>query len=70
MAHQSVPSFNSNVHPIFQQLLDNLVATQIQRVNRILGSCCYDRCRDDAQVSDLETGCGYCRSHFREVSRG
>ena len=67
MAHQTVPSFHPHVHPFFAQLFNNLMSTQIARVNRVMGSCCFDRCQADADVSDLETGAGYCRSHFREV---
>lgn len=64
---KTVVPFTPHVHPIFQQLFDNLLSTQIQRVNRVLGSCCFDRCQANADLCDLETGCGYCLRHFREV---
>ena len=36
MAHATLPSHNSNVHPIFQPILDNIVGQEIARVDRIL----------------------------------
>lgn len=67
MAHATLPVFS---HPGFQQLIDAVLIHEVHRVEGILGTCCYDRCPDDAEVSELETGCGYCPSHFRMVSRG
>jgi len=70
VAHQTVPLSNSHVHPIFQELFNNLMKHEILHVERILGSCCFDRCQAQADVCDIDTGMGYCRTHFREVHRG
>jgi hypothetical protein len=67
MAARTVPV---SLHPVFQQLFDHLLIHEVHRVEGILGSCCYDRCQHEAEVSEVETGIGYCPSHFREVSRG
>jgi hypothetical protein len=67
MAQSNLPALSPLLFP---QLLDALLTEEIHRVEGILGSCCYDRCQHEAEVSEVETGIGYCPSHFREVSRG
>ena len=62
-------------HPIFPQLAELLLASEIRRVEQVLGSCNFSNrqasCREKAVVSDLETGCGYCLMHFgQEVDLG
>jgi hypothetical protein len=63
---------NSHVHPLFQQILGNLMTFEIKRVDYVLalsefGSCCGDRCPNLASICDCETGCGYCEFCYREV---
>lgn len=83
MAHQSVPAFNSHVHPTFAQLLDNLLNAQIAHVNRTLSLCTHESpeshvgacdggfpCHDQATVCELTSGQELCLTHFQEVKRG
>ncbi len=71
MAPQTLPAFP---FPGFPQALDSFIGREIAYVERLmarteLGSCCFERCQAEAEVSDLETGAGYCRTHFRGVER-
>lgn len=72
MAQSTIPLYPFHNFP---QLAANLIVHEVRRVERTLGSCCYaDKyfsCRNRADVSDVETGCGYCFPHFRqEVALG
>lgn len=68
MAAQNLPSFPSAGFP---QLINSLMASEIRRVDRIIGLCAYDEdCRRRATVSSLETEESYCHEHFLEVERG
>jgi hypothetical protein len=70
MAHQTVISPNFHVHPVFAQLLNNIMDSQIRHIERVLGSCCADSCKEQATVSRIDSGVALCLMHFREVERG
>jgi hypothetical protein len=71
MAHSTLPVL---AHPDFPQVFKSAMNAEVrrivQRVDRVLGSCCFPRCQAEADLCDMETGCGYCRTHFREVDLG
>jgi hypothetical protein len=67
MAQSTLPVI---AHPLFPQVYPSLFTSEVRRVERILGSCCHDRCQAQAEVSDLNTGIGLCFAHFRVSGRG
>lgn len=74
MAHSTLPVFS---HHNFPQVFDQAFTFEVRRIDRVIarsqgliGSCCYTRCEADVEISEVETGIGYCLSHFREVNRG
>jgi hypothetical protein len=68
-AHQSTPV----LHPVFQQILDNVVNAQIRRIDRAfrqsLPACEYEHpdfgmCGRIAKVTDLDSERPMCGLHF------
>lgn len=77
MAARSLPVLT---HPTFPQVLDALMGREVQRVEKILGLCCWESpesrygacdggfpCHEPAVVTHLEHQVPYCLSHFREA---
>jgi hypothetical protein len=71
-AHQSTPS----LHPVFQQILDNVVNAQIRRIDQAfrqsLPACEYEHpeyglCGRIAKVSDLDSERPLCGLHFHLI---
>jgi hypothetical protein len=67
----------SQLHPLFSQLLDNLVAREIRRVDSFLaeshlGGCEYEDecygCGVAATVTEVESERDYCLRHFRAIN--
>lgn len=71
-AHQSTPS----LHPVFSQILDNVVNAQIRRIDRAfrqsLPACEYEHpeygmCGRIAKVTDLDSERPMCGLHFHMI---
>jgi hypothetical protein len=71
-AHQSTPV----LHPVFQQILDNVVNAQIRRIDRAfrqsLPACEYEHpdfgvCGRIAKVTDLDSERPLCEPHFNMI---
>lgn len=67
----------SPLHPLFSQLLDNLVARQIRKVDSILAEAHLSTCEyeDDlygcgavATVTEVDSERDYCLRHFRSIN--
>ena len=65
MAARSLPVLT---HPTFPQVLDALMGREVQRVEKILGLCCWEspesQCTEEARID------GLCARHYRQVQRG
>lgn len=74
MSERTLPAFSPSTFPqptYGGEFLDRLTRLAEKAITASeLGSCCFDRCQAKAEVSEVETGIGYCDSHFRGVSRG
>jgi hypothetical protein len=71
-AHQSTPV----LHPVFQQILDNVVNAQIRQIDRAfrqsLPACEYEHpdfglCGRIAKVTDLDSERPLCGLHFHMI---
>jgi hypothetical protein len=71
-AHQSTPS----LHPLFSQILDNVVNAQIRQIDRAfrqsLPACEYEHpdfglCGRIAKVTDLDSERPMCGLHFHMI---
>jgi hypothetical protein len=71
-AHQSTPS----LHPLFSQILDNVVNAQIRQIDRAfrqsLPACEYEHpeyglCGRIAKVTDLDSERPLCGLHFHMI---
>jgi hypothetical protein len=72
MASETLPVFS---HPNFPQVFTRAIDSELRRVDRVLGSCCFSNrwasCQQKAAICDMETGYGYCLMHFgQEVELG
>lgn len=74
MTASTLPAFSTLTFPQHTYegaLLDRLTRLADKAITSAeLGSCCFDRCQARAEVSQIETGIGYCDTHFRAVNRG
>jgi hypothetical protein len=78
MSPSTLPVFS---RPQFPQVVQQLFASEVRQVNKVLGLCCFESfregirdfaysCQETATVFCLADEQEYCLSHFREVERG